>query len=146
MHMAKLKITTDARVAEKYRSYPPHVRAKIKALRKLVLDTAKTIESIETVEETLKWGEPSFVVDNGSTLRVDWKSKTPEQYAMYFKCTSKLVDTFQEVFGDTFNYEGSRAIVFQLGEKVPEDELKQCIKATLTYHDVKHLAKLGIET
>ena len=92
----------------------------------------------------MKWGEPSFLTKNGSTLRMDWKAKTPAQYAMYFKCTSRLVDTFKLIFDSTFEFEGKRAIVFQLNQKIPELELKECIKASLTYHKVKKLITLGI--
>ncbi len=89
-------------------------------------------------------GIPSFVTKSGSTLRMDWKEKSPDQYAMYFQCTSRLVDTFRIVFGHKFQYEGKRAIVFQLNQIVPEKELKACIKASLTYHNVKKLLTLGI--
>lgn len=70
--------------------------------------------------------------------------KTLDQYAMYLQCTSKLVDTFRLVFGPTFTYEGSRAIVFPLNQKIPEAELKECIKACLRYHKVKDQMTLGI--
>jgi len=76
---------------------------------------------------------------------MDWKAKSPNQYAMYFKCTSKLVLTFKEVFGDLFNYETTRAIVFRLDDHVPAKELKECIKAALTYHSVKDLPHLGMK-
>ena len=101
-------------------------------------------ESVYQLEETLKWGEPSFVTKDGSTLRMDWREKTPDQYAMYFHCTSRLVDTFRLVFNQKFQYEGKRAIVFQLNQTIPKEELKECIKAALTYHKVKELITLGI--
>ncbi len=75
---------------------------------------------------------------------MDWKEKNSAYYAMYFQCTSRLVDTFRLVFGQKFQYEGNRAIVFKLNQKIPVLELKECIKATLTYHQVKHLMTLGI--
>ena len=75
---------------------------------------------------------------------MDWKSKKPDQYAMYFKCTSRLVDTFRTVFKDTFFFTGNRAIVFQMSDRIPKKELKECIRATLNYHKVKHLPTLGI--
>ena len=75
---------------------------------------------------------------------MDWKSKKPDQYAMYFKCTSRLVETFRIVYKDNFHFEGNRAIVFQMDDKIPKQELTECIKATLTYHKVKHLPTLGI--
>lgn len=117
----------------------------MEALRKLVLEAASEMEGLTSLEETLKWGEPSYLAKNGSTLRMDWKEKKPDQYALYFKCTSKLVETFKEVFHDQFTYEGNRAIVFKLDHPIPERELKECIKAALGYHKVKHLPRLGIK-
>jgi len=75
---------------------------------------------------------------------MDWKAKKPDQYALYFKCTSKLVETFRALYGDTFAYENNRALVFSLTqEEIPEKELKVCIGMALRYHKVKHLPSLG---
>lgn len=142
--MGKLTLKTDPRVNEVFANYPDFVREKLQHLRELVIETAEETEGVTVLEETLKWGEPSFVTKNGSTLRMDWKEKSPDQYAMYFQCTSRLVDTFRLVFDHIFQYEGKRAIVFQLNQKIPELELKECIKASLIYHNVKEKITLGI--
>ena len=144
MRIKKFEIKTDKRVNEVFANYPDFVRDKMQFLRELVIETAEETEGVTKLEETLKWGEPSFVTKNGSTLRMDWKEKSPDQYAMYFQCTSRLVNTFRLVFNHRFQYEGKRAIVFKLNQKVPEMELKSCIKASLTYHNVKELITLGI--
>ena len=144
MSMNNVVIQSNPKVDTVFTGYPESVREQMLVLRKLVLDTAKEIDDIDELEETLKWGEPSYLTKKGSTLRIDWKSKSPNQYAMYFKCTSRLVETFKLVFKDIFEFEGNRAIVFQLNDEFPEEELKACIKATLTYHKVKHLPTLGI--
>jgi hypothetical protein len=141
---SNLKIKSDPAVEAKFASYPEFVQSQMRSLRDLVIETAKEIDEIEELEETLKWGEPSYINKHGSTLRMDWKEKTPEQYAMYFKCTSRLVETFRMRFDTTFQYEGNRAIVFQLNQPIPKEELKACIKATLLYHKVKKLETLGI--
>ncbi len=142
--MAKLKIIKNLKVDKVFINYPENVRDKMQFLRELVIETAEETEGLKELEETLKWGEPSFVTKNGSTLRMDWKEKAPDQYAMYFQCTSRLVETFRLVFDNRFQFEGNRAIVFQLNQKIPVNELKECIKASLTYHNVKHLMTLGI--
>ncbi len=142
--MAELQIKTNPEIEVIFSNYPDAVRGKMQYLRKLIIETAKEIEDITVLEETIKWGEPSFVTKNGSTLRIDWKAKTPNQYAMYFQCTSRLVDTFRLIFNDKFQFEGKRAIIFQLNQEIPIIELKECIKAALTYHKVKHLITLGI--
>ena len=54
------------------------------------------------------------------------------------------VETFKLIYKDNFTYEGNRAIIFRIEDIVPKDELKNCIKATFTYHKVKHLPTLGI--
>ena len=142
--MKNLEIKTNPAVEIVFANYPDSVRNNMLALRGLVIETAKEIDEITNLEETLKWGEPSYLTKNGSTIRMDWKSKFPNQYAMYFKCTSRLVDTFKMTFKNTFDFEGKRAIVFKMDDRIPEEELKSCIKAALTYHKVKHLATLGI--
>lgn len=142
--MTKMRIATDESFEIKISEYPDHVRDKLQFLRELVIKTAEEIPDLEDLHETLKWGEPSFVTKNGSTLRMDWKKKTPDQYQMYFKCTSRLVETFKLKFGDFFEYEKNRAIIFQLDQKIPVAELRQCIKATLNYHIVKKDISLGI--
>lgn len=142
--MGKLTLKTDPRVNDVFANYPDFVRDKLQHLRELVIETAEETEGVAVLEETLKWGEPSFVTKNGSTLRMDWKEKTPDQYAMYFQCTSRLVNTFRLVFDHKFQFEGKRAIVFKLNEKIPELELKECIRASLIYHNVKEQITLGI--
>ncbi|MCF8715735.1 DUF1801 domain-containing protein [Joostella atrarenae] len=142
--MENLEVIVDPAVKNVFNKYPASVKNKMLALRELVLDTANSVEAIDKLEETLKWGEPSYVTKIGSTLRMDWKSKSPDQYAMYFQCSSSLVSTFRLLFGNTLTFEGNRAIIFKLEDKIPEEELKCCIKAALTYHKVKHLPTLGI--
>ncbi len=113
-------------------------------LRQLILDTAAETEGVDEVEETLKWGEPSYLSPSGSTVRIAWKKKTPDQYAIYFHCRTNLVDTFRELYSDRFRFEGNRAIVFFVNEELPIEELKHCIALSLTYHRRKHLPLLGV--
>ncbi|MGB0864423.1 MAG: DUF1801 domain-containing protein [Saprospiraceae bacterium] len=141
--MKNLKINIDTRMESKFSSYPEYVRPKLDLLRNLILETAKEDSKITEIEETLKWGEPSYLVKKGSTIRIDWKTKTPNQYAIYFKCTSKLVLTFKELYGETFRYENNRAILFDMNDEIPVNELKTCIKLALNYHHLKHLPRLG---
>ena len=131
-------------VKKVFDAYPDDARSKTMFLRQLVLDTAKEIDGINRLEETLKWGEPSYLTKSGSTIRMDWKKSKPNQYAMYFHCKTKLVDTFIEIYKDKFNFEGNRAIVFSINDKVWVNELKHCISLSLTYHKIKHLPMLGV--
>lgn len=138
-----MNLSTNPKTTEIFENYPDTVRSQMEQLRELVLQAASEVDGLENLEETLKWGEPSYLTKHGSTVRMDWKEKKPDQFAMYFKCTSKLVPAFKELYQDTFTFEGDRAIIFKLDEKIPKNELKHCIKLALTYHKVKHLPLLG---
>ena len=142
--MNKFTTNIDPTVKAIFDSYPDLVKGKLNHLQDLVVETAYETQEVTNLDVTLKWGQPSFVTNIGSTLRMDWKKKQPKQYALYFQCTSRLVDTFRLVFNKKFQYEGNRAIIFHLDQNIPELELKECIKACLRYHNVKHLETLGI--
>jgi len=137
------KLISDSKVVVIFNKYPKHVKKQMLHLRKLVLETASEIEGLEKLEETLKWGEPSYITKHGSTIRMDWKEKNPEQCAVYFQCTSRLVTTFKTIYKNEFTFEGSRAIIFKLSDDIPVSELKHCFALALTYHKVKHLPLLG---
>ena len=107
-----MKNIKNSEVAEIFEAYPKRMRNKLMFLRQLVFETASETKGVGEVEETLKWGEPSYLVKGGSTIRMNWKSSSPDQYAMYFHCKTKLVDAFKELYRDKFKFEGNRAIIF----------------------------------
>jgi len=75
---------------------------------------------------------------------MNWKNSTPDQYAIYFHCKTKLVDTFKELYGGKLKFEGNMTIVFHQNDEIPIDEVKHCIFLSLTYHSRKHLPMLGV--
>lgn len=137
-----MKIIENPEVARLIDGYPAGIRLKLLLLRQLIFRTAAA-ENIEEIEEALKWGEPSYLAKGGSTIRMDWKSASPRQYAMYFHCKTKLVDTFRQLHGDKLKFEGNRAIVFHENDELPIEEIKHCISLALTYHNRKNLPLLG---
>ena len=106
------------------------------ALRELVLQTAAQTPGVGEIEETLKWREPAYVTLNktGSTVRIDWKPKAPAQYAVYFNCQTHLVESFRQMFPNDFRFEGNRALVLDLKQRLPVDSLSLCMAASFTYH------------
>ncbi|MBU2869865.1 DUF1801 domain-containing protein [Colwellia sp. E2M01] len=132
----------DLSVKQKFEAYPENIRILLESIRDLIFSVAKQ-EGILDITETLKWGEPSYVSKIGSTIRFDWKVKHPEQFCIYFNCKTSLVDTFKEIYGDTFIYEGNRAIVLKINEDIPLEALIHCISMSLRYKKLKHLNLLG---
>jgi len=74
--MKNLQINTNPDVDLVFNNYPNLVRKKLMNLRKIILETANEIEELTNLKETLKWGEPSYLVIKGSTIRIDWKEKS----------------------------------------------------------------------
>lgn len=129
-------------VKQRFEQYPKNARVRLEQLRGLVLKVASELELGEVVE-SLKWGEPSYSVKSGSPVRMDWKQNSPNNYYLFFHCQTKLVATFRELYGQVLEFEGNRAIVFQLSEPLPESIIEQCLKLALTYKKCKHLPLLG---
>jgi hypothetical protein len=138
----KSNIPINPDVEAVFNSYPEKIKSKLMFLRRLIFETAASIEDIGEINETLKWGEPSYLTPiskSGSTIRIAWKESKKEQYSMFFKCTANLVPAFKEKFPQKFKFEGNRCIDFNLDDDVPVKELKQCIALALTYHRNKKL-------
>lgn len=92
-----MKIEQDFGALHKFTYYPEHVRPKMDELRGLIVEAAEELGTIDRLDETLKWGQPSYLAKKGSTVRIDWKEKQPEKVSVFFKCTSKIVPTIKEV-------------------------------------------------
>jgi hypothetical protein len=106
-------------------------------LRRLIFDTAKTTGGVGRLEETLKWGQPSYLTPetkSGSTIRIDQVKSTAGQYAVYFHCQTDLVATFRELYPTEFSYGGNRSILLNAEDKIPEPALRHCLALALTYH------------
>jgi hypothetical protein len=129
-------------VLAKFERYPESIKGSILALRELVLLVAKE-DNLGPVQESLKWGELTYATQHGSPLRLDWKPKRPDKYAMYFHCQTRLVETFRELYPDLFEYDKNRAILFAIEQPLPIEALKHCISLCLRYHKIKTLPLLG---
>lgn len=138
-----MNLNTDPNVQAVFDQYPEHVKPIMVKLRELVLSTANSLDGVEKLAESLKWGEPSYRSNHGSTIRMDWKPKNPDYCALYFQCTSSLVSTYRAIYGEELKFEGNRAVLFSINEPLPDDILKKCLSMALNYHKVKHLPLLG---
>ncbi len=121
------------------------MRIRIEELRNIVLTIASELKLGGEVEESLKWGGgPSYSVKTGSPVRMDWKQKTPSRYYLFFNCQTKLVDTFRELYSDSLEFQGNRAIILSLSAPLPEASIKTCLELALTYQKRKNLPLLGM--
>ena len=117
-------------------SYPKALRTRLLALRRLILETAAATEGVGALEETLKWGQPSYLTPetgSGSTIRID-RHKADNRYAMLFNCQTDLIASFRNMYSDQLSFEGNRGIVLDVDKTIPERALRHCVSLALTYH------------
>jgi hypothetical protein len=134
--MVRARLTNPA-VDAVFSAYPNPLKAKLLALRRLIFDTAKTTSGVGALEETLKWGQPSYLTPetkSGSTIRIDQVKSSANQYAVYFHCQTDLVETFRQLYPTELSYEGNRSIILNADEAIPEQALRHCVALALTYH------------
>jgi uncharacterized protein DUF1801 len=135
--------SSDPAVDAVFNAYPKPIKARLLALRRLIFDTAKTTRGVGALQETLKWGQPSYLTTetkSGSTIRIDQVKSAADQYAVYFHCQTDLVATFRELYPE-LSYGGNRSIVLNAQDALPEPALRHCVGLALTYHLNKRNAK-----
>ena len=128
-----------------FKAYPQPARSKLLALRRLIIDTARSTEGVGRIEEALKWGQPSYLTPetkSGSTVRIDHVDG--KQVAIYFHCQTDLVATFRELYPDKWSYGGNRCILLNADHKIDEAALRHCVALALTYHLNKRKAHAAL--
>ena len=128
---------SDPAVDAVFSAYPKPIKTKLLALRRLIFDTAEATNGVGRLEETLKWGQPSYLTPetkSGSTIRIDQVKSAANQYAVYFHCQTDLVETFRELYPSEFSYGGNRSILLSTEDAIPEPALRHCVALALTYH------------
>lgn len=118
--------------------YAGPLKIDLMRLRQLVLDTATENPVIGLIEETTKWGEPSYAPAKkgiGSSVRIGLRPDG--RISMNFICHTGLVGRFREIYGDRLMFEGNRTIVINPASPLPLDELRHCVAMALTYFRTK---------
>jgi hypothetical protein len=127
----------DPAVEAVFAAYPQLIQAPLEGLRETILETAEAISGIGPIEESLKWGQPSYrpARENiGTSVRIGPIADSEADYALYVHCQTNLIATFRKLYRDRLRYSGDRAIIFSAGEIPPLAPLKHFIALALTYH------------
>lgn len=127
---------SDSRVRAVFRAYPPGVRSRLLELRRLIFATAVEARGVGKLQETLKWGQPSYLTaesGSGTTIRIDRIRNEPGKYALFVHCQTNLLATFREFYPQTCEYRGNRYIVLDARRRPPVSALRHCIAFALTY-------------
>jgi hypothetical protein len=126
-----------------FNSYPESIKEKLLQIRQLIFECAANNEEIGELEETLKWGQPSYLTTqtkSGTSIRLGKKELS--EYAIYVHCQTTLIAEFKEVYPE-LKFDGNRAIIFDSKKSIPLKIVKHFIYLALTYHYRKNLG-IGI--
>lgn len=119
-----------------FASFPDPVRNRLMQVRDLIFDAAAGIDGVGQLQETLRWGEPSYLTaesGGGSTIRLA-PDKASGAAALHFICHTKLVEEFRRLYPDTLHFKGERSIILGDDKRIDEPALQHCIGLALTYH------------
>ncbi|WP_282610699.1 DUF1801 domain-containing protein [Pelagibius sp. Alg239-R121] len=133
----------DPAVRAVFVAYPVEVKDKLLHLRRLILETAADTEGVGPLQETLKWGQPSYLTPkskSGSTIRIDQVKGQEGRYALYCHCQTSLIESFRALYPDDFRFEGNRAVILDAADQLDDEALRHCIALALTYHARKQSA------
>lgn len=136
----------DAEVQAVFAAYPEDLRAALLRLRALIFETAAATAGVGPLEETLKWGQPSYLTSkskSGTTIRIDRVKGKPGRYALYVHCQTNLVAGFRTLYEDDLAFGGNRSIELDVGGRFPREPLRHCIALALTYRRDKNTANKG---
>ena len=129
-----------AAVAAVFEGYPAAGRERLLRLREMIIETAATTPGVGPLEETLKWGQVSYLTPesgSGTTVRIDLDAASGWP-AIYVNCQTNLVEGYRQAYPEAFDYQGTRAVV--IGEEADEAALRHVIAQALTYHARKRRA------
>jgi hypothetical protein len=116
---------------------------RFKALKALIREAAREVPDIGPLEESMKWGQPSFApakANIGSSVRIE--ARAGGDHALMFICTTGLVEEFRTLYTGSLTFEGNRAIVIPAEDLPDPDALKHCIQLALT-HKLRKRAPKG---
>ena len=123
--------------ATAYDAYPERYRKRLLAIRKLILAVPRQHPEIGELEETLKWGEPSYLPlkkNIGSTVRLNWRPAYGERIGLFVMCSTPLISEFKTHYPDELEFEGKRCVWVPLKGALQVEPIKHCIALALTYH------------
>lgn len=137
MSTTETENTPTGAVAAAYDAYPVEYRNRLLAIRRLILGVPNHHPEIGSLEETLKWGEPSYLPKKkniGSTVRLNWRPAYGEKVGLFVMCSTPLISEFKTHYPDELEFEGKRCVWVPLKGALQVEPLKHCIALALTYH------------
>ncbi|WP_238365598.1 DUF1801 domain-containing protein [Mesobacterium pallidum] len=120
-------------VAAAFDAMPGPARARLLALRGMILDVAAEDPAIGPLDESLKWGQPSYATPSGSGTPLRLSLAKSGDPAILAHCQTRVIPDFRALFGAEFAYDGTRAVHLPLDRPLATEPLRLLIHSALTY-------------
>lgn len=107
--------------------------------RAMFHDSARRCD-VGTLDEALKWGQPSWRPRRnrtGSTLRMGWNPAQPSHISLFVDCKTDLAARLQELYPQLTGNDGRRQIILDLDHPLPEQAIAHLADMTFTYHKAR---------
>mgnify|MGYP001799806908 CR=1 FL=1 len=130
-----MRTFTDQRVKAAFDAFPPNARTIGLTLRDLIFAVAAETPGVGQIEETLKWGQPSYLTPetkSGSTLRIGVPKNGDA--ALFAHCATNIISSYASTFPNTDLIEVNLAVVFTTADDIVPMRLRLLIHHALTYH------------
>ena len=127
---------SDPDVRAAFDAFPDALHQPLRNLRQLILETAEADPRVGTLQETLKWGQPSWLPARprvGTTIRLG-TDRSGVHPALFFHCQTSVIRDFRSGPGKDMRFDGNRAILLDPDSPLPRDLLRLPIRHALTYH------------
>ena len=100
----------------------------------MIFEVARETPGVGALEETLKWGQPSYLTPetkSGTTIRLAVaKSGAP---GVFTHCQTRVIPEFRSVFPEDFTYDGNRGVLLYARDTPDDARLRMLIRSALTY-------------
>ena len=133
--MTPVEIPIDVKRA--FDAFSQEVNAQLLNIRAMIFDVAAGNPSIGAIQETLKWGQPSYLTHapkSGTTIRLG-VDKATDNPTIFVHCQTNLLARYRTFYPDTFDFSSNRALIIKSPVEDVEAELRHSIGLALTYHE-----------
>lgn len=123
-------------ITDIFEGFSSNIRRNLLRIRDIIYEEALSNSCVDELEESLKWGQPSYVSKNkaGTPIRLGLEKKSPGTFGLYVNCSTNLIETVRHMYGDKLTYDGNRGVLLVENDPLPEEELRHIINLALTYH------------
>lgn len=119
-------------VGAAFDALPDQARAHALSVRKQIFEMAAQLQA-GPVEESLKWGQPSYKAAKGTPIRLAYSDQHPDVVQLLVHCQTSLVEVWRSRFPDLI-FQGNRALFMSVDVPLPDDAVAHCIQSALQYH------------